>query len=58
MGRAVEDAFVHALSNGMWFATGLTVLGAVTAALLIRERAAPAGAVARQTTGEAEALGV
>ncbi|MEJ7750379.1 MAG: hypothetical protein WKF32_02875 [Thermoleophilaceae bacterium] len=42
----------------MWFATGLTVFGAVTAALLIRERAEPAGAVRRQATGEAEALRV
>jgi len=57
VGRAVKDAFVHALSNGMWFATGLTLFGALTAALLIRERPEPAPS-RRQATGEAEALGV
>jgi EmrB/QacA subfamily drug resistance transporter len=35
---AVKDAFVHALSSGMWMATGFALFGALVAALMARER--------------------
>ena len=35
VGHAVKDAFVHALSSGMWLATGVALIGALAAWLLV-----------------------
>ncbi len=59
VGGAVRDAFVHALSSGMWFATGLTLVGALTALLMIRGRAGaerPDPRTRPQASAEAEAV--
>jgi len=59
VGRAVEESFIHALSSGMWLATGVALLGALIAAVTIKDRLAerePAQPVARGL--ETEAVGV
>lgn len=59
VGRAVEDAFIHALSSGMWLATGVALVGAVAAAVLIGEREAaerPAPEERPRAAAEAEAV--
>jgi EmrB/QacA subfamily drug resistance transporter len=50
VGHAARDAFVHALSGGMWLCTGVALLGAVGAFLLVGRKprsveVAPAGPV-------------
>ncbi len=57
--KAVEESFIHALSSGMWLATGVALLGALIAAVTIKDRLAerePAQPVARGL--ETEAVGV
>jgi hypothetical protein len=39
VGRAARDAFIHALSTGMWLGAGVALSGALVTALLIRDRA-------------------
>ncbi len=46
--HAAKEAFIHALSSGMWLATGVALIGALVAAVLIRDRAE----VGRRATGE------
>jgi EmrB/QacA subfamily drug resistance transporter len=53
VGRAARDAFVHALSSGMWLCTGVALAGAL-AALVLVERS-PGQGVARPP-GRGEAL--
>jgi len=36
---AVEESFIHALSTAMWLSLGMTLVGAVLAAVLIDRRA-------------------
>lgn len=60
VGRAVRESFIHALSSGMWLATGVALLGAVIAAVTIKDRVAehgPATDPARPQV-EAEPVGV
>ena len=61
MGAAVQDAFIHALSMGMWLATGVALLGAALAAVLISDRLderKPEPAQRAHAAAEAEAVGV
>jgi len=57
---AVKESFIHALSSGMWLGTGVALLGAVIAAVTIKDRVAqrePASPPARgQATPDAEPL--
>jgi MFS family permease len=57
---AGRDAFIHALSRGMWLSSGVAFLGAMIALALIRRREAemPDAARAPQAAAEAEAIGV
>ncbi len=57
---AVQDAFIHALSSGMWLATGVALAGAAVAALLISDRRAQPPEPARRprAAAEAETVGV
>ncbi len=36
----MKESFIHALSSGMWLATGVALLGAVIAAVTIKDRVA------------------
>lgn len=57
---AVRDAFVHALSSGMWMATGFALFGALVAALMVRDRSAaakPETDAEPETPAEAHAAG-
>jgi EmrB/QacA subfamily drug resistance transporter len=60
---AAHDAFIHALSNGMWLSCGVAALGAVLAFLLIEPRAAgsrepaPRGEAASEAIAEAVSAG-
>jgi len=59
VGRAIEESFIHALSTGMWLGTGVALLGALVAALLIKDCVAerePAAPAARPR--ETEPVGV
>jgi EmrB/QacA subfamily drug resistance transporter len=38
VGRAARDAFIHALSGGMWLCTGVAAVGAVAALVLVERR--------------------
>ena len=61
VGAAVQDAFIHALSMGMWLATGVALLGAALAAVLISDRLderQPEPAQRAHAAAEAEAVGV
>ena len=61
VGAAVQDAFIHALSSGMWLATGVALLGAALAAVLISDRLderQPEPAQRAHAAAEAEAVGV
>jgi hypothetical protein len=49
---AVEDSFIHALATAMWLSFGVTVLGAIAAAVLIERRPVQ---TSDQPTGLAEA---
>ena len=42
----MKDAFIHALSSGMWLATGVALTGALVAWLLVSD--------SLETTGAAE----
>jgi hypothetical protein len=46
VGRAVKDSFIHALSSGMWLATGLALTGALAAWLLVSDVRATSPAAA------------
>jgi EmrB/QacA subfamily drug resistance transporter len=52
---AAHDAFIHALSNGMWLSAGVAALGAVLAFLLISPKAAERPDPARRPEAAAEA---
>ena len=56
----MQDAFIHALSSGMWLATGVALAGAAVAALLISDRLAQPPEPARRprAAAEAETVGV
>jgi EmrB/QacA subfamily drug resistance transporter len=58
--HAAKDAFIHALSNGMWLSAGVALLGAVLAFVLIgpKEAQAPAAAEQPHAAAEVEAAGV
>ncbi|MGE5635414.1 MAG: MFS transporter [Nocardioidaceae bacterium] len=58
VGRAAHDAFIHALSGGMWLSTALALAGAVAALVLVRgggaahrREAAPSGEPAAEPVG-------
>jgi MFS family permease len=61
--NAAHDAFIHALSNGMWLSAGVAALGAVLALLLIQPKAAgrpepaPRGEAAAEAVAEAVSAG-
>jgi EmrB/QacA subfamily drug resistance transporter len=57
---AGRDAFIHALSRGMWLSAGVAFLGALIALALIRPRhvEAPDASRAPRAAAEAEAVGV
>jgi EmrB/QacA subfamily drug resistance transporter len=61
--NAAHDAFIHALSNGMWLSAGVAALGAVLAFLLIQPKAAgrpepaPRGEAAAEAVAEAVSAG-
>jgi EmrB/QacA subfamily drug resistance transporter len=52
---AAHDAFIHALSNGMWLSTGVAALGAVLAFVLIAPKKVERPDPARQPEAAAEA---
>ena len=61
VGAAVQDAFIHALSMGMWLATAVALLGAALAAVLISDRLderRPEPTRRAHAAAEAEAVGV
>ncbi len=51
---AVEESFIHALSSGMWLATGVALLGAVIAAVTIKDRAAQRDPASQAARGPAQ----
>ena len=60
VGAAVEEAFIHALSSGMWLGTGVALLGAAIAVLTIRDGVAQTEPQApeRRAAPETEPVGV
>jgi EmrB/QacA subfamily drug resistance transporter len=40
VGRAVKDAFIHSLSSGLWLATGVSLVGALVAFVLVSDEIA------------------
>jgi len=59
VGKAVEESFIHALSTGMWLGTGVALLGAVVAAVLVKDRVAEREPVAPAARArETEPVGV
>ena len=57
VGRAVKDAFIHALSTGMWLSTGIAVTGAVVAFLFVSDtRPDHSGAEPAEATAERELI--
>ena len=58
--NAAKDAFIHALSSGMWLSAGVALFGAVIAFTLIAPKAkeAPDAAESPQAAAEVEAASV
>jgi hypothetical protein len=56
VGRAPRDAFIHALSSGMWLSTGLALAGAVMALALVERKHGETPDPARRPEAAAEAL--
>jgi EmrB/QacA subfamily drug resistance transporter len=50
---AVEESFIHALSTAMWLSFGVTLAGALAAALLVDRRASAAHATVTQASDPA-----
>jgi MFS family permease len=53
-GRAAKDAFIHALSSGMWLSTGVALTGVLVALLLVEPKEAPGPEPAPQPEAAAE----
>jgi predicted MFS family arabinose efflux permease len=58
VGRAARDAFIHALSGGMWLSTAMALAGALAALVLVRGGAAHRPEAAPSGEPAAEAVGV
>jgi EmrB/QacA subfamily drug resistance transporter len=54
VGRAAKDAFIHALSSGMWLSTGVALTGVLVALLLVEPKEAPGPEPAPQPEAAAE----
>jgi EmrB/QacA subfamily drug resistance transporter len=54
---AAKDAFIHALSNGMWLSAGVSVLGVVIALTLIAPKRVERPDPTREPEAAAEAVG-
>jgi EmrB/QacA subfamily drug resistance transporter len=58
VGRAAREAFIHALSGGMWLSFGVVVLGVATALLFIESKVARRAEPAIEPEAAAETAGV
>jgi hypothetical protein len=56
VGRAAREAFVYALSRGMWLSTAVAAIGALAALVLIERRRAPQPDAAATPEAAAEAM--
>jgi EmrB/QacA subfamily drug resistance transporter len=56
VGRAAKDAFIHALSSGMWLSTGVALAGALVALLFVQRRPADRPDPTARPEAAAEAL--
>jgi hypothetical protein len=54
--RASKEAFIHALSSGMWLSASVAALGALVAFTLISDKRAEAPSPARRPEAAGEAL--